>query len=146
MRRCTRTQSCVSPFGILPVRAPSRLNLRGSPYKVSLTMLSCVHRYDRESAIFWHRISAQYPACPLISVLCATFLASTHCYVGHCNTLQHTATRSHSAGIVEMEHAVSHCNTLHIYVQHTAIHCNTLQHTAAHCNTLQHTATHCNTL
>jgi len=43
----------------------------------------------------------------------------------------------------------THFNTL----QHTSIHCNTLQrvgsktevqHTASRCNTLQHTATHCN--
>ena len=33
------------------------------------------------------------------------------------------------------------CNTLLIWLQHTATHCNTLQHTATHCNTLQHTAT-----
>ena len=32
----------------------------------------------------------------------------------------------------------------HLWLQHTATHCNTLQHTATHCNTRQHTATHCN--
>ena len=58
-----------------------------------------------------------------------------------------------------LQHTAIHCNTL----QHTGcIHidiellslllsllppvpCNTLQHTATHCNALQHTATHCNT-
>ena len=42
---------------------------------------------------------------------------------------------------VVMQYTGTHCNTL----QHTAAHCNTLQHTATHCNTLQHTATHCST-
>ena len=70
-----------------------------------------------------------------------------------------------------LQHAATHCTTLH----HAAPHCNTLQHTrkrgfemfwkpvlknlrpcgagtlvlqhtAAHCNAPQHTATHCNTL
>jgi len=36
---------------------------------------SCEHWCDRESVIFYRIISAQYPARPLISVLCATFLA-----------------------------------------------------------------------
>jgi len=36
--------------------------------------------------------------------------------------------------------------TLHVPLQHTAPHCNTLQHTATQRNTLQHTATHRNTL
>jgi len=35
-----------------------------------------------------------------------------------------------------------HCNTL----QHAATRCNTLQHTASRCHTLHLTATHCNTL
>jgi len=33
------------------------------------------NRYDRESLLSYRRVSAQYPVCPLISVLCATFLA-----------------------------------------------------------------------
>ena len=32
---------------------------------------------------------------------------------------------------------------MHVGVQHTSPHGNTLQHTATHCNTLQHTAIHC---
>ena len=36
-----------------------------------------------------------------------------------------------------MSNELGHCNTL----QHTATHCNTLQHTATHCNTLQQTDT-----
>jgi len=90
----------------------------------------------------------------------------------HCNILQHTATHEcrcftfriddRSLLHVQMQHTATHCNTL----QRSAMHCNRwmltgylqewrwhrplicvcMQHTATHCNTLQHTATHCNTL
>jgi len=67
--------------------------------------------------------------------------------LGHCNTLQHTATHCNT-----LQHTATHCNTLQrtashgITLQHTETQCNTCEHTAAHCNTLQHTTTHCNTL
>ena len=49
-----------------------------------------------------------------------------------------------------LQHTAIHCNTLQhtgtgdisTPLQYTAAHCSTLQHTAAHCSTLQHTATH----
>ena len=64
-------------------------------------------------------------------------------YVTHCNTLQHTAAKQHTAThCTTLQHTAAHCSTL----QHTAAHCSTLQHTATHCSTLQHTATRCNTL
>jgi len=41
----------------------------------------------------------------------------------HCNTLQHTATRTHFADNIERA-------TVSIVLQHAATRCNTLQHTA----------------
>ena len=51
----------------------------------------------------------------------------------HCNTLQHTATRSFH----EWHDSFVSVTGLNVY---SATHCNTLQHSATHCNTLQHTA------
>jgi len=70
----------------------------------------------------------------------------------HCNSLQHTATRSYT-----LQHTATHCNKfarrhrcftrqwMSCGISKGATHCNTLHHTATHCNTMQHTATHCNT-
>ena len=67
--------------------------------------------------------------------------------VSHCNTMHHTATHC-----ITLQHIASHCNTLYhtsthcITLQHIVSHCNTLYHTATHCITLQHIVSHCNTL
>jgi len=79
-----------------------------------------------------------------------------------CNTLQLAATRYKSLQRTLLVHvvlsfafALAHlfathctfvCNTLHIFLQHTAPHCTTLHNTVMRCNTLQHTVTFCNTL
>jgi len=63
--------------------------------------------------------------------------ASSPVGLGHCNTLQHTATHYNT-----LQHTATPCSTL----QHPAARCGTLQHTAAHCSTLQHTVTYCSTL
>jgi len=59
----------------------------------------------------------------------------------HCNTLQHTATRTSGQVLTDLyaSFTATHCNT---NASFTATHCNALQHTATHCNILQHTATH----
>ena len=81
-------------------------------------------------------------ACACMCV-CKYFDAAMKDAATHCNMLQHTGTRQHTAPQCTILHRnVKHYNTL----QHAARHCNTLQFTATHCNTLQHTATHCNTL
>ena len=41
-----------------------------------------------------------------------------------------------------LQHTTVHCSTLQLI----ATHCNTLQHTATYCNMLQHAAPRCNTL
>ena len=69
--------------------------------------------------------------------------------VGHCNTLQHTATHCNTRQRTATYGNAHGCNTLQINTNtiwhvHVGFY-STLQRTATHCSAPQRTATHCNT-
>jgi hypothetical protein len=112
----------------------------------------------------------------LIQILCCTFVFKIHVISEsycispddrpgmtgtHCNTLQHTATRSNSLQLSvaacntscnTLQPTATHCRIVRLDSRHrmTATHCNAQQCTATHSDSLQHklqhTSTHCNTL
>jgi len=63
--------------------------------------------------------------------ICIYIYIYKYMYVFKC--VHHSATSSGDDEVIDMQHATTHCNTLH----HTATHCNTLQYTATRCNTMQ---------
>ena len=76
----------------------------------------------------------------------------THTYIHVSGQLEHYIYKALICDMTDMQHTVTHCNSLQhaatycSALQRTATHCNTLQYTTTRCNTLQHTATHCNTI
>jgi len=65
---------------------------------------------------------------------------ATHTAIHTATTLQHTATRCSTPGMLLPPGSTTHFYTLEHTLQVTATHCNTLPHTAAHWNILRNTA------